>query len=103
MTNRIEAAAQAIYLESRSVIDPGPDEYSEEWATWEQARETKRNQDRAEARAAIAASDAVMFSEEAIERAAIVSGYKPSVVRAIAAALKGSETTRPESGVAWPS
>jgi len=33
-------------------------------------------------------ADAVMFSDEAIERAALISGHAPSVVRAIAKALK---------------
>lgn len=57
---RIEAAAKAIF-------DVRDDEFDMD--EWEDLDTTEREQPACQARAALAAADAVMFSEEAIERA----------------------------------
>lgn len=58
----VEAAARAIYGVSRSALE-SQDEFSDEWATWEQASENKKAQDRKEARAALEAVAPYMLAE----------------------------------------
>ncbi|MFI2563029.1 hypothetical protein [Paenarthrobacter sp. NPDC018779] len=80
MSNRIDAAAKALHAKNHHL------------SSWD----TSKLQDywRGESQVALAASDSVMFSDEAVERAenavySLAAINAPEIVLAVIAALKG--------------